>query len=364
VPTETSPPVRRARLGVVIDYSSDFTSSAADVIEFEKIGVDLVSAAEAYSFDAVSKLGYLAAVTSTMTLTTGILPLYSRTPTLIAMTAAGLDSVSGGRFELGIGTSGPQVIEGFHGVPFTAPLGRTRETVEICRAVWRRELVEHSGRYYTIPLPADQGTGLGKPLKLINRPVRSTIPITIAALTPKSVTQAAEIADGWLPIFYFPERAARAWGDALAEGAAKRDPSLGRLDVVAQAPLFIGDHTDPAMNEYRQRLALYIGGMGAREANFYNDLATRYGYGDEAGRIQDLYLTGKKDAAAAEVPDDLARSTALIGTETDVRERLTALVDSGATTILVQPIGSSRAERIAQVEALRGLLNGVLARRH
>ena len=357
---DTTATVRRARLGVVVDYSSDFAEAAADVVEFEKIGVELVSVAEAYSFDAVSKLGYLAAVTSTMTLTTGILPLYSRTPTLIAMTAAGLDSLSGGRFELGIGTSGPQVIEGFHGVPFVAPLGHTRETVEICRAVWRREPVEHAGKYYTIPLPPDEGTGLGKPLKLIDHPVRSTIPITIAALTPKSVAQAAEIANGWLPIFYFPERANLAWGDALAAGAAKRDPSLGELDVVAQAPLFIGDHTDQAMDLYRQRLALYVGGMGARGANFYNDLATRYGFGGEAARIQDLYLTGNKDAAAAEVPDELARSTALVGTEDEVRQRLAALVDSGVTTILVQPIGRNRADRVSQLEALRGLLDGVL----
>jgi F420-dependent oxidoreductase-like protein len=349
----------RARLGVVLDYSGDFAESAADVVEFERIGVDLVSVAEAYSFDAVSQLGYLAAVTSTMTLGSSILPIYSRTPTLLAMTAAGLDSVSRGRFELGLGSSGPQVIEGFHGVPFTAPLGHLRETVEICRAVWRRERIEHAGRYHRIPLPPGEGTGLGKPLKMINTPVRSAIPITLAALTPKGVAQAAEIADGWLPLFYFPERAGAAWGEALADGRSRRDARLGELDVVAQLPLFIGDHADIALDAYRQRIALYLGGMGARGANFYNDLAARYGYADEALTIQELYLTGNKDAAAAAIPDDLARSTALIGSEQQVRDRLVALLASGVTTISVQPLGHTRESRIESVEALRGLLSSV-----
>lgn len=347
---------RRPRLGVTVDYSADFAESAADVVEFEKLGVDLVTVAEAYSFDAVSKLGYLAAVTSTITLATGILPIFSRTPTLLAMTAAGIDSVSGGRFELGIGTSGPQVIEGFHGVPFDAPLGRTREVVEICRAVWRREPVMHDGRYYQVPLAADRGTGLGKPLKLIDHPLRSRIPISIAALTPKSVTQASEIADGWVPIFYFPERAELAWGDALAAGLAKRDPSLGHLDVEAPVPLYVGDDTDAAMADYRARVALYVGGMGARGANFYNDLATRYGFGDEAASIQELYLTGRKQEAAAEVPDELAESTALIGTESHVRSRVEALVAAGVTTISLQPIGPDRQSRMDSVEAVRAML--------
>jgi F420-dependent oxidoreductase-like protein len=355
-----NPIPRRPRLGVVVDYSTDFAESVDDVLEFERVGADLVGVAEAYSFDAVSRLGYLAAVTSTMTLSTAIMPLYSRTPTLMAMTAASLDSMSGGRFELGIGTSGPQVIEGFHGIPFDAPLGRTRETVEICRSVWRHERVEHAGRHYSIPLAAGQGTGLGRPLKMINRPVRARIPITIAALTPKSVAQVAEIAEGWLPIFYFPERAGLAWGESLKVGTEKRDPALGQLDIVASAPLFLGDSTDAAMDEYRQRLALYVGGMGARGANFYNDLAMRYGFGDEAARVQDLYLNGKKDAAAAEIPDELAVQTALIGSETHVRDRLRALLASGVTTISVQPIGATRADRVAQVEGLRALLDGVV----
>jgi F420-dependent oxidoreductase-like protein len=352
---------RRPRLGVVLDYSGDFAEAAADIVEFERIGVEHVFAAEAYSVDAVSKLGYLAAVTSTMTLASGILPIYSRTPTLLAMTAAGLDEVSGGRFELGLGSSGPQVIEGFHGVPFSAPLGHLRETVEICRSVWRRERVEHQGRYYQIPLPADRGTGLGKPLKIVNHPVRSAIPITLAALTHKGVAQAAEIADGWLPIFYFPEKVDDAWGTALAEGAARRDPSLDPLDIVAQAPLFLGDHADLALAGYRDRIALYVGGMGARGANFYNDLAANYGYADEALAIQELYLTGRKEEAAAAVPEELALATSLIGTETEVRERMKAILKSGATTISVQPIGPTREHRIESVRGLRAILDVLLA---
>jgi F420-dependent oxidoreductase-like protein len=355
--TVTDHAPRKTRLGVSLDYSGDFPEAAADVVEFERIGVDLVSVAEAYSFDAVSQLGYLAAVTSTMTLASGILPIYSRTPTLLAMTAAGLDSVSGGRFELGLGSSGPQVIEGFHGVPFAAPLGHLRETVEICRAVWRRERIDHQGRHYRIPLPPNEGTGLGKPLKMINRPVREAIPITIAALTQKGVAQAAEIADGWLPLFYFAERADAAWGTALAEGASRRDPSLPPLDIVAQMPLHIGDAVDEALDSYRQWIALYVGGMGARGANFYNELASRYGYENEAHEIQELYLTGRKAEAVAAVPDELARATALIGTETEVRDRVAALLGSGATTIAVQPLAPTREGRLASVEALRSILD-------
>lgn len=344
------------RLGVVFDYSDDFATNAAEVADFERAGVDLVTVAEAYSFDAVSQLGYLAAITERMTLASGILPIYSRTPTLIAMTAAGLDSVSGGRFELGIGSSGAQVIEGFHGVPFTAPLGRIRENVEICRAVWRRERLEHQGRHYQIPLPADQGRGLGKPLKIINRPVRESIPIAIAALTPKAVAQAAEIADSWLPLFFLPERADAAWGAALADGASRRSPDLAPLAITAQVPFYLGDHAGPALGSYRQNVALYVGGMGARGANFYNDLAVGYGFADEAATVQELYLSGRKDEAAAAVPEDLVRGTALIGTETEVRARVEALLAAGVTTISVKPLAGTRAERIQQLEALRAIL--------
>ena len=229
------------RIGMALNYAGGFAETVAELGDYEKAGLDIVFVPEAYTFDAVSQLGYIAARTQRLEIASGILQLYTRTPTLTAMTAAGLDYVSGGRFTLGIGASGPQVIEGWHGVPYDAPVGRTREIIEICRMVWRRERLEHTGKHYTIPLPADRGTGLGKPLKLINRPVRERIPIVVAALGPKNVELAAELAEGWEPIFYFPERAAQVWDAPLAAGKARRDPSLPPLDVVAQAPLAIGD---------------------------------------------------------------------------------------------------------------------------
>jgi F420-dependent oxidoreductase-like protein len=345
------------RLGIPLEYSADLHAAAAEAREAERIGVDLVSVSEAYSADAVSRLGYLAAVTERMTLAAGILPLYSRTPTLIAMTAVGLDDVSGGRFELGLGASGPQVIEGFHGVPYTRPLSTMRETVEICRAVWRREPVVHEGREFQIPLPADRGTGLGKPLKIITRPRRERIPIAIAALAPKAVAQAAEIAEGWIPLFFWPERAEAAWGASLAAGRERRDPALGDLDVQVSAPLLIGDDTDAALARHRAHLALYAGGMGARGANFYNDLVTRYGFADEAATVQDLYLTGRKDEAAAALPDELVRATSLIGTESQVAERVAALRSAGVRTLLAEPMATDSSQRLEQLEALRALLD-------
>lgn len=204
------------RIGTTLSYAGGFTEVVDELAELEKIGLDIAFVAEAYSYDAASQLGYLAAKTSTVKLASGIFQLYTRTPTLLAMTAANLDYVSGGRFVLGIGASGPQVIEGFHGVKYDAPLGRTRETVEICRKVWRRERLEFEGKYFTVPLP-EQGTGLGKALKLINHPVRDRIPVLIAALGPKNVALTAEIAEGWQPIFFLPEKANDVWGAALAE---------------------------------------------------------------------------------------------------------------------------------------------------
>ena len=225
----------------MVDYSDDFAAAAEEVRAAERIGVDLVAVAEAYSFDAVSRLGYLAAITERVTLMSALLQVYSRTATLIGMTAAGLDDVSGGRFELGIGASGGQVVEGFHGVPFVAPLTRIRESVEACRLLWRRAPVVVEGRQVRIPLPPDAGAGLGKPLRLVNHPRRDRIPITIAALSPKSVAQAAEIAEGWMPVFFHPERADAAWGAALAEGLARRADALGPLDVHVTVPLLVGE---------------------------------------------------------------------------------------------------------------------------
>jgi F420-dependent oxidoreductase-like protein len=343
------------RIGMPIGYAGDFAETAGELADFEKAGLEIVFVAEAYSFDAVSQLGYLAAKTQRLQLASGILQLYTRTPTLTAMTAAGLDFVSGGRFVLGIGASGPQVIEGWHGVRYDAPLGRTREIIEICRKVWRRERLTHEGRYYTIPLPPGEGTGLGKPLKLINQPLRERIPIVVAAIGPKNVTMTAELAEGWEPIFFLPEKAAGVWGDALAAGRAKRDAQLGPLDVIAQAPLAIGEDVQGVLDFYRPMVALYVGGMGARGRNFYNDLARRYGYEAEAKQIQDLYLDGKKDEAAALVPDDLLARTSLVGPESHIRERLAALKEAGVTTLNVTPIAPTHAERVRLIERVRDL---------
>ncbi len=327
---------------------------------WKKAGVDIALVAEAYSYDAVSQLGYLAAKTSTIELGSGVFPIYTRTPSLLAMTAAGLDFVSDGRFRLGIGTSGPQVVEGgFHGgVPFDAPLGRTREVVDICRQVWRRERVQHQGRSYQIPLPADQGTGLGKPLQLINHPVRERIPITIAALGPKNVELTAEIAEGWQPVFFYPEKADDVWGDALRAGKkAKRDSTLGDLDVMVGVSLAIGDDVEERLNWAKPHLALYIGGMGAKGQNFYHKLATRYGYGEVADHIQELFLSGRKAEAIAAVPDELVRNVNLIGPRGFVKERIAAFAESGGvTTLLATPTTTDAGEYISWVEELQQLL--------
>jgi F420-dependent oxidoreductase-like protein len=345
------------RIGLGINYAGGFKDVAAEVADLERAGVDIVFVPEAYSFDAVSALGYLAACTDRVQLASGILQIYTRTPTLTAMTAAGLDYVSDGRFILGLGASGPQVIEGFHGVPYDAPIARTREIIEICRRVWRREALEFSGDHYTIPLPADQGTGLGKPLKLINHPVRERIPILLAALGPKNVELAAEAAEGWQPIFYLPEKAGDVWGDALAAGTAKRDPGLGPLDVYASPVLAIGDDVEPLREFVKPHVALYIGGMGAKQKNFYHRLATRYGYGAQADRIQELYLAGEKDAAAQAVPDELIRDISLIGPAGFVKERVEAFRESGVTVLNVVPIAATTADRVKLIEQLRDLTN-------
>jgi F420-dependent oxidoreductase-like protein len=343
------------RIGMALNYAGGFKETAAELADFEKAGLDIVFVPEAYSYDAVSQLGYLAAVTDRVQLASGIMQLYSRTPTLTAMTAAGIDFVSNGRFSLGIGASGPQVIEGWHGVPYDAPLARTRETIEICRAVWRRERLEYNGKHYQIPLPEGQGTGLGKALKLINHPVRERIPIILAALGPKNVEMAAELAEGWEPIFYYPEKAKDVWGPSLAAGQAKRDPALGPLDVIAQTALAIGEDVRGLIDLIRPVQALYIGGMGARGRNFYNNMAVRYGYAKEAAAIQDAYLAGRKDEAAGLIPQELLEHVSLIGPKSYVADRVAAMKESGVTTLNVAPMGTTHAERIALIEQIRDL---------
>ncbi|MET7337816.1 LLM class F420-dependent oxidoreductase [Nonomuraea sp. NPDC005650] len=345
------------RIGMPIEYSGGFTETVERLVEYERAGVDVVFVPEAYTFDSVSQLGYLAAKTDRVRIASSILNIYSRTPALLAMTAAGLDYVSGGRFELGIGASGPQVVEGFHGVRFDGALGRTREIVEICRAVWRREPLTHDGRHYHVPLgPEHGGSGLGKPLKLINRPMRDRVPMTLAALGEKSVALAAELFEGWQPIFYLPEAAQAAFGPALAEGAARRDDGLGPLDIIAQTYVAISEdaaESDAARQVVRDHVALYAGGMGARGKNFYNALIGRFGFEAAAKEVQDLYLDGRKAEAAAAVPDELVAGLALIGTPSEVEERIAAFRQSGATTLNVRPLAVTHEARVRDMALLK-----------
>jgi F420-dependent oxidoreductase-like protein len=344
------------RVGMPLPYSGGFAEVVRDIVDFEAAGLDVAFVPEAYSFDGVSQLGYLAAKTTRLQLASGILNIYSRTPTLLAMTAAGLDYVSEGRFLLGVGASGPQVIEGFHGLPYTAPLARTREVVQICRSVWRRERVDHQGTYVHVPLtPEHGGSGLGKPLKLINTPVRERVPMLLAALGPKNVALAAELFEAWEPIFYYPEMAQAAFGDALAEGTAKRDPALGSLEIYADTRVLVTEDADEearALQVVRDNLALYVGGMGARGKNFYNDLAGRYGFEAEAAKVQDLYLDGRKEEAAAALPEELVRGISLIGPRSRVAERVAAFREAGVTTVNATPIGADHPARLASIAAL------------
>ncbi|WP_423213663.1 LLM class F420-dependent oxidoreductase [Pseudonocardia sediminis] len=326
------------KLSTILPYGDDPIRNADAVTGLEKAGLDAIWAAEAYSFDAVSLLGYLAARTERVEIGAAILPIYSRTPTLTAMTAAGLDALSGGRFNLGLGASGPQVIEGFHGVPYDKPIGRTREIIEICRQTWRREKV-HSDGIYKIPLPAGEGTGLGKPLKLINHPKRDSIPIWVAALGEKNLTMTAELAQGWLPHVVLPEKIRDVFGDALDAGFAKRDPELGPLQIAGGGVCAIEEEMfEPARQAARGMYALYIGGMGARGKNFYNTVFAKQGYEAEAKLVQDLYLDGKKEEAMAALPDDFIDKVTLIGPEGHVRERIAALREAGITYLHVNPM--------------------------
>ncbi len=342
------------KLSMTLNYSGDPVQAAATAADYERAGVDMIWVAELYSFDAVSILGFLAAKTERMQLASGILPIYSRTPALIASTAAGLDAVSQGRFVLGLGASGPQVIEGWHGVPYDKPLTRTREIIDICRIVWKRERLSYEGKAYTLPLPEDQGTGLGKPLKLINHPVREEIPILIASLGHKNVAMTAELANGWLPVFFHPEKARDVWGEDLDAGFAKRADDLGPLDIVAGGTVAITDDKAQAQtirDFARPMTALYVGGMGSRDQNFYNNVFQRYGYEDEASQIQDLYLQGKKDEAAALVPDDFLDATAMVGDEGWVKERIEAYRAAGVTHLSIAPIGDDPLGTIEKVRA-------------
>ena len=293
-------------------------------------------------------LGWLAAKTERIKLGSAIMQIPGRTPGNAAMTAATLDLLSGGRFLMGLGTSGPQVVEGWHGQPWGKPLTRTREYVEIVRAALRRDVVEHEGEHYRIPWDGPGATGLGKPLKLMLRPLRADIPIYLAALGPKNVALAAEIADGWLPIFVAPERFDDAFGASLA--AAPAD-----FEIAATASVLVGDDVAALRDALRPHVALYVGGMGAKGRNFYNSLVRRYGWEDEAERIQELYLSGKQREAIAAVPDELVDAVSLVGPKERIAERLEAWRETPVTTLV---LGHDAARGAADARRASALVSG------
>ena len=324
------------KLGLNIGYSGSTIADALPLVEHaDRIGIDSVWAAEAYGSDAVTVLAYLAARTERIKLGSAILQMPARTPANTAMTAMTLDALSGGRVLLGLGLSGPQVVEGWHGVAYGKPLARTREYVEIVRkAIAREAPLEYAGEHYTIPYAGSDATGLGKPLKSILHPVRNRIPIYLAAIGPRNVALTAEIADGWLPIFYSPERE-DIFNAHLDEGLAAAGRKAEELDIAPSVMVAAGDDVSACRDALRPFLALYIGGMGAKGRNFYNDLATRYGFGEAAEVIQDLYLEGRKDEAAAAVPDQLVDEIALVGPVDRIVDRLAAWKESRVGTMVL-----------------------------
>ncbi len=324
------------RLGLGLGYSGARVQVDVQAVQdAERLGYTSVWTAESYGSDAVVPLAWVGALTYRIQLGTAILQMAARTPAMTAMTAMTLDALSGGRALLGLGVSGPQVVEGWHGQPFGKPLGRTREYVAIVRAILaRKEPLEHSGEHYQIPYRGPGATGLGKPLRSILH-ARADLPIYLAAIGPRNVALAAELADGWLPVFFSPGRASL-FRDALAEGFA-RAGAVGKreqFDVAPMAPVVVGPDVDACRARVKPRIALYVGGMGARGRNFYFDLACRYGYEEPAVRIQDLYLVGRRPEAEAAVPDALVDEVALCGPRERIRERLAAWRDAGVTTLV------------------------------
>jgi len=331
------------RLGFYMGYPPPGTNPLELVQlaqEAERLGYDSAWAAEAWGTDCVTVLAWLAATTTTLKVGSAIMQIPGRTPANTAMTAATLDLLSGGRFLLGLGTSGPQVVEGWHGEPWGRPLQKTREYVEIVRAVLRRDLLEHHGEEYDVPYGGPGSTGLGKPLKLMARPLRAQIPIYLASISPKSVELAAEIADGWIPIFFDPERVRSVFPAAFARE---------RLDVAPSVPTVLTDDVQAGRDALKPYYALYVGGMGARGTNFYNSLFARYGFESEACTIQDLFLDGKQREAAAAVPDAFVDRVSLVGPKERISERLGAFREAGTTTLLVSTRDVETLRAVAEV---------------
>jgi F420-dependent oxidoreductase-like protein len=319
------------KLGVNLGYAPPGTNPA-DLVPLaqlaEGLGYDSVWAAEAWGTDAVSVLSWIAARTTSIKVGSAIMQIPGRSPANTAMTAATLDLMSGGRFLLGLGTSGPQVVEGWHGDRWGKPLGKTREYVEIVRSALRRDVVEHHGEHYRIPYDGPDATGLGKPLKMMLRPLRADIPIYLAAIGPKNVALAAEIADGWLPIFVDPERFDDAFGASIASAPEA-------FDIAASVTVLVGDDVASLRDGLKPYIALYVGGMGAKGKNFYNALVRRYGWDADAERIQELYLGGHQREAIAAVPDELVDALSLVGPKERIRDRLEAWRETPVTTLIV-----------------------------
>ncbi|MBD8868589.1 LLM class F420-dependent oxidoreductase [Nocardioides donggukensis] len=347
------------KLSMSLMYNGNPREAADQVGQLERAGLDTIWVAEAYGFDSPTLMGYLAAKTETIEIGSAILNVYSRTPGALLQTAAGLDNVSGGRAILGLGASGPQVIEGFHGVPYSKPLARTREVVDLIRRGLQREPLTSDG-IFKLPLSKEDGavTGLGKPLKILTHPERSSIPVYIAALGEKSVQQTAEYADGWIPHLFHPERADRVWGSALTAGNADRQEGLAPLEIVAGGMLAIGEgpETKALLDHARPLFALYVGGMGAKGKNFYNDVAVAYGYEAAAEEIQDLYLSGKKKEAEALIPTEWLEAANLVGPASYVAERIEAFRAAGVTNLQVMPADNDPAGQVAQIAQVKELL--------
>ena len=340
------------QLSTPLQYDGNPRATADAVAELEKAGLDMVWVAEAYGYDSPTLMGYLAAKTERLQIAAGILNVFSRTPGAILQTAAGLDNVSGGRAVLGLGASGPQVIEGFHGLPYDKPLGRTREVIRIVRSGLKREPLEAHG-IFDIPLPEGKGLGLGKPLKILVHPERDTIPIWVASLGDKNVEMTAELADGWLPILFIPERAREVWGDVARRRRRQARPGARRrLQISAGGMVAIGEgpETKGLLDFLRPMYALYVGGMGARGKNFYNELAQHYGYEKEAKEIQDLYLDGKKKEAEALVPMEWMEQSNLVGPASYVQERIAAFKEAGVTHLSIVPATDNPAATISQLK--------------
>ncbi|MCO6450109.1 MAG: LLM class F420-dependent oxidoreductase [Caldilineales bacterium] len=339
------------RLGLNLGYSGRTMQLPTDmVLEAERLGYWAVWTAESYGSDAVTPLAWLGALTKTIHLGSAILQMPARTPANAAMTAMTLDQLSDGRMLLGLGLSGPQVVEGWHGQPYGKPLGRTREYVAIVREIFRREgLLEFQGDHYQIPYQGEDATGLGKPLKSILHG-RADLPIYLAAIGPKNVELTAEIADGWLPIFFSPRHYAETYQAQIEAGFSKAGgKSLIDFDIAATVPVVMGDNLEMCFNQVKPFVALYVGGMGARDKNFYYNLACRFGYEEAADRILDAFLAGDKGAAMAAVPNALVDDIALVGPKERIAERLTLWQDSPVRTLNVSTFDMAAVRMMAEL---------------